>query len=237
MQNVTVPVQSSMPGVSLHQRSDAEFARAKHHQRRVGWLKRALPAAAICIVLAFGGLSALSFNPFATLDIAGIGLENGKLVMREPKLEGVDRNDRPFTVQANSAQQDLDQPDLIELNAIAAELADDSGSQTQVEAKTGLYNSKSEQLVLSNGVNVRGANGLDIQLDNADINMKTGVMTSDDPVSVISRDGRVTADSVEVKDSGKRIIFKERVRMVIDRPPTPETGTVPNQSDTKEDPS
>jgi lipopolysaccharide export system protein LptC len=241
MQNVTVPDQTFTSSAPLHQRTDAEFARAKRHQRQVGWLKRALPAAAICVVLAFGALSALSFNPFATLDIAGIGLEDGKLVMREPKLEGVDRNDRPFTVQANSAQQDLDQPDLIELNAIAAELADDAGSQTQVEAKTGLYNAKSEQLVLSNGVNVRGANGLDIQLDNADIDMKTGVMTSENPVSVTSRDGRVTADSVQVKDNGKRIIFKERVRMVIDRPQTPSAEIVENQTDkktdTEEDPS
>lgn len=218
MQTISPSPERPIIRETVHRRSAQQFEQAKRHSHLVQWLKRLLPAAALCVVVLFAGISALSFNPFRALDIAGIGLEDGKLVMREPKLEGVDRNDRPFTVQANSALQDLEQPDMIELNSIAAQMEDEGGAATQVSARNGLYNSKSEQLVLTNGVSVKGANGLDIQLDNADIDMRTGEMTSQDPVTVTSRDSRVTADSVHVKDNGNRIIFKERVRMVIDRP-------------------
>lgn len=59
---------------------------------------------------------------------------------------------------------------------------------------------------------------MDISLQDANIDIKTGIMESHNPVNVQSKNTNISADSVRVEDGGERILFNNRVKMTIVRP-------------------
>ncbi len=199
-------------------RDNRDFARARRHSILVSVLRKALPATAALIVFGFTALAASSYSPFAMLDMAGIGLDDGKLVMRQPKLEGFDKDNKPYLVTADRALQDLNNTDIIDLENVRAEIGSSQAGDVKVEAGTGRYDSDAETLTLSGGVVVTGADGVNIDMQRADIDMKAGTMRSEEPVRVVSDDAEITADTLRVYDEGKRIVFSQRVRMTIERP-------------------
>lgn len=213
-----VPIPQAASPERANQRSDKDFARANRHSRLVSILKLALPAAACLMLFIFISSALLSYVPLADVSVDSAGLKDGKLVMERPKMDGFDKNNRPYKVKAEQAIQDLTNPDVVELLAIDARLPMDATSFADVDAKSGTYNSVKETLLLHDKVTIKGARGMDIFLEDADIDIKTGSMKSQKPVKVISHDTNITADSVEVGQNGKRILFKDRVKMTITRP-------------------
>ena len=201
-----------------NQRSEQDFQIASRHSNRISILKKALPLAAIILVVGFGASAMISFVPNVDVKIGSSSLEDGKLVMKQPKMSGFDKNNRPYDVTATRAIQDLKTPSIIVLEAIDALVPMDAKNMADVTADDGVYNSDTEKLVLRNNVFIKGARGMDIKLEEANINMKTGTMESSKPVTVTSEDTDLTADSVIVEDNGARIVFKNRVRMTIRKP-------------------
>ncbi len=211
-----------------NQRSQKDFQNAQKHSSRVSKLKKILPLSAIALVVGFGASAMVSFVPNVEVEISGSSLEDGKLVMKQPKMAGFDKNNRAYDVTATRAIQDLNKPGVILLEAIDALVPMDAKNMADVTADNGIYNSDTEKLVLTNNVVIKGARGMDIKLEEANIDMKTGSMESSKPVFVTSKDTDLTADSVTVEDNGARIVFKNRVRMTIRKPisrgakPTPD---------------
>ncbi len=199
-------------------RSREEFARARRHSRWVFFLKGLLPATAVFIAVYFAASAMISYIPSALLNIEGMGLESGNLVMHKPNLDGFDRNGQPYSVNAERAIQDLSNTGVIKLENITADLPVDESSQARVKADRGVYNSEAEKMRLTDNITVTGARGMDISLEEADIDIKSGNLVSDKPVQVISGDTEISSDSLLVKDSGERIVFKKRVRMTIKNP-------------------
>ena len=86
----------------------------------------------------------------------------------------------------------------------------------------------SESLLLQEDVVIKGARGMDLLLEDANIDIKTGTMESSNPVQVKSENANISADSVRVEDNGNRILFNNRVKMTIVRPV--ERGVTPNSN-------
>lgn len=206
-------------GQSLHanKRNQQDFLRAQRHSRTVALLKKSLPVIAVTIVVSFTFSALISYSPSLDGVSGEIGFEGGKLVMKEPQMAGFDKNDRAFDVKAFKAIQDLTTPGTVELEKIEAKLPVGVNAFADVDADAGTYDSENQKLNLRENVTVRGANGMNIALQEADIDIKTGVMVSEKPVSVLSDDADISADSVKVSENGKRIIFKNRVKMTIKR--------------------
>ena len=201
-----------------NQRSQKDFHIARRHSGHVSKLKKLLPLTAFLLVCGFGASAMVSFVPNVDVEIGSSSLENGKLVMKQPKMAGFDKNNRAYDVKASRAIQDLKAPSVIMLEQIDALVPMDAKNMADVTADDGIYNSDTEKLVLRNNVLIKGARGMDIKLEEADIDMKTGAMESSKPVFVTSKDTDLTADSVTVEDNGARIVFKNRVRMTIRKP-------------------
>ena len=199
-------------------RSSRDFAKARRHSKVVAILKKLLPAGAVFVVLSFATSAIISYNPIAEQLISQVGLEDGKLVMKEPEMAGFDKNERAYKVQAHRAIQDLTKPGTVELEKIDATLPIGTSAFAHVDADAGTYDTKSEKLNLRKNITVKSARGMNIAMEEADIDMKTGEMVSQKPVSVVSDDADISADSVSVHDNGKRIVFKRRVKMTIKRP-------------------
>ena len=195
-----------------------EFKSARHHSLLVRLLRKILPAVAIVSSLTFVALAAVSYVPIGDVSVGGASLRDGRLVMETPKMAGFDAKGQPYDVKAQRALQDLSKPDLIELEKINANIPMDKTSFAKLTADEGTYDSEAEKLQLRKNILIKGARGMDIDLESADIDVRTGSLKSMKPVRVVSDTSQVSAQSVEVQDSGKRIIFRERVRVTITQP-------------------
>ena len=133
-------------------------------------------------------------------------------------MAGFDKKSRPYDVRALQAIQDLAKPGKVLLNTIDAKLPMNANSFADIDAKSGIYDTESEKLFLNEDVKIKGARGMDISLQDANIDIKTGIMESDNPVNVQSKNTNISADSVRVEDGGERILFNNRVKMTIVRP-------------------
>jgi len=196
-------------------RSSEEFARAARHSQRVRFLKRALPiggGAAIVILMA-----AYLFSMFALpgIDPGEARIVDGKLVMKNPKISGSDSGKRPYTLTADKAVQDALKPTRITLEKIEGRISIDDSNTADVIAGIGIYDSLEKTLLLSDSVSVDTADGMSIRMEGASIDIESGSLTTDRPVSVDTGRVQVSADSLTVEDEGKRIIFENRVRMTL----------------------
>ena len=212
------PVSSPQPsqGRFDNQRSDSDFIRAKRHSRLVILMRKLLPISAVCLVVAFAIMVALTANPLTQIAIGSLGIEDGNLVMHSPAMKGLDNKNRPYDLRAKRAFQNLKQPKIVTLEQIEAQIPLDNSPTATLSAKVGTYDTDAETPILKGNVVVRGARGMDIDMQQADIDMKLGTMHSDEPVKVKSDRVEITADSIQVEDNGQRIVFTNRVRTTID---------------------
>lgn len=196
-------------------RSPEEFARAARHSRRVRFLKLALPIG--------GGLSmaiiivAYLYSIFSlpSIDPGEARVADGKLVMSNPKISGADSNNRPYTLTADRAVQDAGNPTRVTLEKIDGQFAIDDDNVAAVQAGMGVYDSVKKTLVLSGTVAVDTRDGMSIRMEGASIDIETGRLTTDQPVSVDTGRAQVRSQSLTVGDEGKRIIFDKGVRMTL----------------------
>ncbi len=86
---------------------EADFQRAQAHSSKVRMLKWSLPTLGLALALAFGGYTFLSRVPQLTYDIASVAYADGKLVMANPKVNGVTAENRPYSMTAARAVQDI----------------------------------------------------------------------------------------------------------------------------------
>ncbi|EFL90810.1 LPS export ABC transporter periplasmic protein LptC [Ahrensia sp. R2A130] len=218
-QNITAaPAVQTQTAPAANRRTPEDFARAQRHSVAVRISRWALPGVATFMVLVFAGQTLWNWTPLGNIQVLSSAISNGKLVMEEPKMKGFDANKRPYDVKAARAVQDLTKPGFVELTAIDAKLPMDANSFAQVDAGSGVYDQKAETMRLFDSVVITGARGMDIRLDDAEIDIKSGSMKSDKPVTVVRGETTIDAASVEVQDNGKRVLFKERVKMIINKP-------------------
>ena len=203
------------------------YGRARRHSRAVSVLKRTLPVAALGIVGGFVAIATLSGSTDVEPVVRSATVTKGEIVMANPRLDGLDRNQRPFALKASAARQETDSPAIVALDRIDAKLPTGDEKFARIDATGGVYDTTNETLVLSDGVAVRDLNGLDMDLEDARLDMGSGTVTTDTPVEVRSRNAAIDAQSMKVLESGKRILFRDRVRMVIHNDKRAEEATQP----------
>jgi len=211
--------------------SERAFRRARVHSRIVRLLRFAMPFGAIAVTLGF--VIWTWFNPMRMLlavpeNIAGDLVVSGtKITMQQPRISGFTRDSRPYEFTATAAAQDLTKPDLVELNDLRGKVEMKNDSTTEVVAQSGVYNSKKEELQLGKNTVVTSTSGYKVLIDNAVIDIRGTSLTTNDPVHVEMKEGRLDAERMEVQDSGSVLRF-HGVKMTLkgDKfvPPQPGTG-------------
>lgn len=194
-----------------------EFAAARRHSLMVVALKWALPALSVAIVAGFATRAATSGILAPQELAAAVGLGSGKLVMDAPVMKGFDDANRPYDVTARTATQQVGTPEVVTLDKIDARVPVGTEGFADVAAIGGIYDTHKETLELNDRIQVRGLSGLDMDLTQASIDMKSGTMESRQPVEVRQGTSSINADTMKVKENGKRVVFDGRVRMVINR--------------------
>ena len=193
-------------------RTAKDFRRARFHTVVVHTLRIVLPVICGVLALAFVAYVLIARSPLAQLSINSAAFDGSKLVMRSPKMSGLDAKNRPFEMMAQRAIQNFQQQDIVELEGIVAKLPVKDDVFADVFAPAGTYHTKQEKLILRDDIQVRGMDGADIDMSGATIDLKTGELLTEKPVEVRARDGQINADRMSVFDNGKRIVFEGRVR-------------------------
>lgn len=192
------------------------FGYAQRHSRRVRLLKFTVPTVAALIALAFPIYSYMAAPVAAPVEADSSIMTDGKLVMANPKLEGVTRQNLPYAMNALRAIQDVTKPGLVELEGIDAKLPLSADVTAAVEAANGSYDRDRNTLKLSSEITVTTTDGMVAKLKSAFLDMDKGSMSTDDPVDITRNGSRITSDTMSVQDNGKVLVFEKRVRVNID---------------------
>ncbi len=190
------------------------FAAAERHSRLVRFMRIATPTA---VVLAVAALTFFAvFDPFRReiggLTIGELSVDGSKIVMSHPRLTGTRKDGRTYVVNAAKAIQDVAHPATVELREIDGDVAMADDSRMRINAVVGFYDNVHQLLKLMQNVHLRSPS-YDVTLAAADIDFKSGVYRSDQPVTVVTNGGAtIRADSAEARDNGGELTFTGHVR-------------------------
>ncbi|SOE17969.1 lipopolysaccharide export system protein LptC [Hoeflea halophila] len=196
-------------------RSHAEYKRALSHSRLVRVLKVLLPLSAALVVVAFVVVSLLDNLVPEGVGIDSVVVRDGKLVMQNPVMSGQSSDARPYTVRAVRAIQDLSAAHVIVLEDIVADLPAPNDSTAVLNAASGTFDRRAQTILFDKPLSVSTDDGMTVNLQNADVDMANGGLVSNAPVSISSGDASVVAQSMQMTDKGRVIIFQDQVRMTI----------------------
>jgi lipopolysaccharide export system protein LptC len=195
-------------------RGRASYDRALRHSRRVRLLRRFLPLLSIAVVVAPFFVSWLKPLTSGAPDVkvGAVSVSGTKVTMEAPRLSGFKKDNKAYEMTAKQAVQDLKAPSVIELIELQARMEQERNSHARLTAKWGRYDQTADKLDLKGSVRVRTDTGYEADMESAQVQMKLGTVVSNEPVQVRSRTGTISADRMEILDSGKQIVFEGRVR-------------------------
>lgn len=191
-----------------------EIGRARRHTFLVRALRFGLPAAAVAIVVGGMIVTWAARRLPENVSVTAATIDSRGIVMQDPRMSGFDRNNRPYSMVAERAIQQLGNG-LVDLEKIKANVAVSESSTADIVAAKGAFDQAGQKLQLSDDVRVRTSDGMTVSLRSADIDLKTGSLAGRGPVEIVSDERTITAGSIAVRDGGKGLSFGERVRMTI----------------------
>jgi lipopolysaccharide export system protein LptC len=135
--------------------------------------------------------------------------------MQQPKMTGYTSDARPYEFTANTADQDINKPDLVELQQLHARLQMEDKSMVEMSAPSGTYDMKADKLFLYEDIALASSTGYAARLKEAVIDMKSGNVISDKPVWVKLLNGNLTGKHLEISENGDVIRFTGGVTMIL----------------------
>jgi lipopolysaccharide export system protein LptC len=205
------------------------FRAAMRHSRLVRFLRVGIPLSIVIGVAAFTAyrwIDPLRVLAKVPVSADAMAVSGTKLIMRQPRMTGYTKDERPYTLTARTAAKDLANPDILEMEDIRTSIVMQDTRKVEVTARNGLYDSKADTIRLENDVVVSSAD-YEVLLQNALVNVKAGSVVSEQPVEVKMLQGTLTASRIEVAESGAVVRFERNVTLILDGELAPSiTGAV-----------
>ncbi|UUP17935.1 hypothetical protein NTH_02411 [Nitratireductor thuwali] len=199
------------------ERGEEAFAKAERHSRTVRMLKFVLPTSAVVVAVAFFGYSMLSSGGMASVDLGSASIEDGKLVMSNPSLDGFTDENLPYHMTATRARQPIgSETAAIELEGIEATVPIDSGNSASISAEAGTFDRHGNMLRLDTAITLETTSGIRARLSSADIDIAAGTLSTGDPVAIELKGMSIEADAFSASEGGKKLVFDRRVRVTLD---------------------
>jgi lipopolysaccharide transport protein LptA len=179
---------------------------ARRHSRLVRRLRWAVPTAAIFGVAVLAMSSVVSRINIPKLPRV-VGIHGTRLTMEVPHIGGFTRDGREYKVSAEAAVQDLLKPEVLELSGIKGTTITKDNQTVKLSGVAGLYETKSQLLTLTNGIDITTSDGKHAQLIEAQIETAKGNIVSNKPVKVQFPNGDLRSDGVEIFNNGEMMHF------------------------------
>lgn len=192
---------------------ERSFRRAYRHSALVRFLRMALPlgaliAAVLLVVLPYiRPLKLLSSN----IDIGSLTLDGTRITMEMPDLKGFRGDNKPYSISARQAIQDVTRPNVLELVELTSRIETKLGTVARLRSDAGIYDSKKDELSVKGNVQIVSGTS-DIRMRSGVIDFKTNSVITREPVEVVMATGTIDANAMSVFDNGNRIVFTGHVR-------------------------
>lgn len=196
------------------------IASAERHSRLVAILRKTLPVLAVLVLASYFVTSRLGVSISVgdlTASISGIEVSNGNLRMVNPKLRGADKKNGNYVIGADYADQDMKDPKTIKLHAIRAELSSQDGDWSRMSAVQGIFDSKTERLVMQDKITIATSSGITGELKRASLDTKTQTLRSHQPVSFVLTGGNVRANALTFNSAASTLTFRGKVFVHINK--------------------
>src|SRR5262249_1637651 len=194
---------------------DRAFRAAVRHSRHVRVLRLAIPLTAAVVLLATAALSFL-FKPLRMLsgmpvDVGRMVVSGTKIMMHQPRLAGVTRDNRHYDMVAQAAAQDVTKPDMVELQGVHATMEMRDKVTFETTAKGRFYNTNTEKLTPTQNVVVPSSSGYQAFLNEAVVDVRASKIVSEKPVEVKTATWTISANRMEVSEAGDLVRFDRGV--------------------------
>ncbi len=185
-------------------------------RRFVRFMKFVLPVGAVALVGLIAAWPQLSKRDGRFgLTFSSVNTEEMALVMNNPRYRGSDNQGQPFVITADRATQDPDDAKQVTLDRVAADITLNNGAWVSLSANSGLFNNATQLLTLHGDINVYSDRGYEFHGINAEVDLTTGVIASDDKVWGHAALGSIRANGMRVYDRGKAIVFINGVKTTL----------------------
>ncbi|RFC63190.1 LPS export ABC transporter periplasmic protein LptC [Fulvimarina endophytica] len=195
-------------------RQAREFASARRSGRRVKTLKIVLPVVGCLIVAAGIAITVVARAIPDGVRLSNASIQDGRVVMDDPRMSGVDANDRPFQLVAQKAMQAIT-GGAVDLEGINAKVSISDDASAVIRASAGHYDPEGQKLNLTGKLDVQTTDGMEIAMRSAAIDLDEGVLTSDEPLFIQTSRQEIRANALRLSDSGDKIRLSGGVSIVL----------------------
>ncbi len=133
----------------------------------------------------------------------------------DPRYQGVDEQNRPYTVTASLATQGGNE-DVVVLNEPRADLLLGDSAWVYLESQRGRFDRPTNRLDLAGQVTVHHDDGTQFVTETAAIDLAAGAASGDAPVAAQGPFGNLTAEGFRLFDRGQVVVFTGRARAVLE---------------------
>lgn len=133
----------------------------------------------------------------------------------EPRYQGLDEENRPFTVTATVATQ-TETADIVDLDRPRADILMTDGSWVLLESRTGRFDKGRNTLDLAGEVTLWQDGGNMLVTEAAEILLQEGAASGDRPVAAQGPFGTLVSEGFRLTERGQVVVFTGRSRAVLE---------------------
>lgn len=133
----------------------------------------------------------------------------------KPVFNSVDDNNQPYTVTADRATQNRDDPDLVDLDKPVADLTMNSGEKINANADKGLYQQKTQKLNLEGAVTLKHSNGYTLKTEELRVDLAAQKAYSGQDVRVEGPGGTIDATGLEGDSNAGTLVFTGPAKVIL----------------------
>ena len=133
----------------------------------------------------------------------------------KPRYESTDRNDNPYVITADRANQSAGNQNLVMLEKPVAEMTMKSGEKLSASARDGTYSQTDQALILSGDVVINHSSGYVLRTQALDIALKSDLATTDQTVAITGPDADLKAAGMTADNTAGTLVFGGPARLVL----------------------
>ncbi len=212
-----IPPDAKIPAANSPPPAPPRLSLRDRYSMFVGTMKMLLPALAASLILLIVAWPQFTGEEEKfRLGITKLGtdqLEN--LNMLNARFDGVDDQDRPFSLTADIASQSRQNENVIELELPKADMTMADESWLALTARAGEYDREARLLNLSGAVSLFHDEGFEMQTSAARIDLAKSIAEGDQPVEGHGAAGSIQAEGFRILERGQRIVFTGRSHLIL----------------------
>ncbi len=200
----------------LHARPEEQKNFSKGYSSFIRAMRLLLPLIAIIIVTLIFAWPEMedTIEPLAREQILP-DVPSAQNELLKPRYESLDKDQQPFTITAEKAAQDQNNPELILLDKPTADMLMKDGTWLAAKADNAIYEQNAEKLQLNGNVHLFHDAGYQLETEELRVNLETQEAFSDQDVQAQGPEGIINAIGLEAYGTDNIVIFKGPATMLL----------------------